>query len=78
MMIRHRGAVPRVHPTAFVARRAALVGDVRIGPRVRITYGAVIDAEGSYVEVGEACVISEYAVLRATRGRCDGAAGRGR
>jgi carbonic anhydrase/acetyltransferase-like protein (isoleucine patch superfamily) len=65
-MIRHRGAEPRVHPTAFVAHSAALVGDVRIGPRVRVMYGAVVDAEGSHVEVSEACIISENAVLRAT------------
>jgi carbonic anhydrase/acetyltransferase-like protein (isoleucine patch superfamily) len=29
-------------------------------------YGAVLDAEGSSVEIGEACVIAENAVLRAT------------
>jgi carbonic anhydrase/acetyltransferase-like protein (isoleucine patch superfamily) len=31
-----------------------------------VLYGAVLDAEGSSVEIGEACVISEHAVLRAT------------
>jgi carbonic anhydrase/acetyltransferase-like protein (isoleucine patch superfamily) len=29
-------------------------------------YGAVLDAEGAHIEVGEACVIGEHAVLRAT------------
>jgi carbonic anhydrase/acetyltransferase-like protein (isoleucine patch superfamily) len=66
MLIRHRGAEPRIDPTAYVAPNATLVGDVRIGPRVRVMYGAVLDAEGAYVEVGEACVIGEHAVLRAT------------
>jgi carbonic anhydrase/acetyltransferase-like protein (isoleucine patch superfamily) len=66
MLIRHRGIEPTVDPTAFVAPTATLVGDVRIGPRVRVMYGAVLDAEGSYVEIGEASVISEQAVLRAT------------
>jgi len=55
-----------VHPSAWVAPTATLVGDVRVGPRVRILYGAVLDAEGAYVEIGEASVISENAVLRAT------------
>lgn len=66
MLIRHRGIEPTVDPSAFVAPTATLVGDVRVGPRARVMYGAVLDAEGSYVEVGEACVISEQAVLRAT------------
>jgi carbonic anhydrase/acetyltransferase-like protein (isoleucine patch superfamily) len=66
MMIRHRGHAPSVDPTAYIAPTATLVGDVRIGPRVRVMYGAVLDAEGSTVEVGEASVISENAVLRAT------------
>ncbi len=66
MLIRHRDRVPQVDPSAYVAPNATLVGDVRIGPRVRVMYGAVLDAEGAQIEVGEACVIAEHAVLRAT------------
>ncbi|UQI45932.1 acyltransferase [Streptomyces sp. HU2014] len=62
--IRHRGHEPQVHPTAYVAPTATLVGDVRVGPRARVMYGAVLDAEGSRIEVGEAAVICENAVLR--------------
>lgn len=64
--IRHRGHVPQVHPTAYVAPTATLVGDVRVGPRARVMYGAVLDAEGSRIEIGEAAVICENAVLRAS------------
>jgi carbonic anhydrase/acetyltransferase-like protein (isoleucine patch superfamily) len=64
--IRHRGHEPQVHPTAYVAPTATLVGDVRVGPRARVMYGAVLDAEGSRIEVGEAAVICENAVLRAS------------
>jgi carbonic anhydrase/acetyltransferase-like protein (isoleucine patch superfamily) len=66
MLIRHRGAEPAIDPSAWVAPNATLVGDVRIGPRARIGYGAVLDAEGAHVEIGEACVVAEHAVLRAT------------
>ncbi|GAA2925111.1 hypothetical protein GCM10020221_21350 [Streptomyces thioluteus] len=62
--IRHRGHEPQVHPTAYVAPTATLVGDVRVGPRARVMYGAVLDAEGSRIEVGEAALICENAVLR--------------
>ncbi|HEY3009145.1 MAG TPA: gamma carbonic anhydrase family protein [Micromonosporaceae bacterium] len=66
MLIRHRGAEPTVDRTAWVAPTATLVGDVRIGPRTRILYGAVLDAEGAHIEIGQACVVGEHAVLRAT------------
>jgi carbonic anhydrase/acetyltransferase-like protein (isoleucine patch superfamily) len=66
VLIKHRGVAPAVHPSAYVAPNATLVGDVRVGPRARIMYGAVLDAEGAYVELGEACVVAENAVLRAT------------
>lgn len=66
IQIKHRGHAPRIDPTAYVAPTATLVGDVRIGPRARVMYGAVLDAEASRIEVGEASVICENAVLRAS------------
>ena len=66
MFVKHRGFEPSVDPSAFVAPTAALVGRVRVGPRSRIMYGAVLDSEASNVEVGECTVICENAVLRAT------------
>lgn len=65
-MIRHREQEPYVSPTAFVAPTSVLAGAVRIGARARIMYGAVLDSEGSRVEVGETTVICENAVLRAS------------
>src|SRR5256884_9485348 len=64
MLIRHRGQAPVVDPSAFVAPNATLVGDVRIGPRARVLYGAVLDAEGASIDVAADCGISEHAVLR--------------
>jgi carbonic anhydrase/acetyltransferase-like protein (isoleucine patch superfamily) len=66
MLVRHRGAEPQVDPTACVAPNATLVGDVRVGPHARVMYGAVLDAEGATVEIGECTIVSEHAVLRAT------------
>jgi carbonic anhydrase/acetyltransferase-like protein (isoleucine patch superfamily) len=66
MLLRHRGREPVVDPSAFVAPTATLVGDVRVGPRARVMYGAVLDAEAARVEVGECAIVCEHAVLRAT------------
>jgi carbonic anhydrase/acetyltransferase-like protein (isoleucine patch superfamily) len=64
MLIRHRGYEPIIESTAYVAPTATLVGQVRIGPRARVMYGAVLDAEESSIEVGECSVICENAVVR--------------
>ncbi len=49
-----------------MAPNATLVGDVRVGPGARVMYGAVLDAEGSTVDIGESVIVAEHAVLRAT------------
>lgn len=66
MLVEHRGAVPQVHPSAYVAPTAVVCGDVRVGPHCRVLFGAVLSAEGGRVELGEHCIIMENAVLRGT------------
>ncbi|WAL67429.1 acyltransferase [Amycolatopsis cynarae] len=66
MLVKHRGAMPSIDPTAYVAPNATLVGAVRVGPHARVMYGAVLDAEGARIEVGTTAVVAEHAVLRAT------------
>jgi hypothetical protein len=45
LLIEHRGALPRIHPSAYVAPNATLSGDVFVGADSSILYGAVITAE---------------------------------
>jgi carbonic anhydrase/acetyltransferase-like protein (isoleucine patch superfamily) len=66
MLVRHRGLEPAVDASAYVAPTAVLVGNVRIGPNCRILYGAVLDSEGSHVEIGPTTIVAENAVIRAT------------
>jgi carbonic anhydrase/acetyltransferase-like protein (isoleucine patch superfamily) len=66
MLIRHRGFEPSVESSVFIAPTAVLVGRIQVGPRSRIMYGAILDSEGSKVEIGECTIICENAVLRAT------------
>jgi carbonic anhydrase/acetyltransferase-like protein (isoleucine patch superfamily) len=44
VLVEHRGAVPQVHPAAYVAPTAVLCGDVRVGPHCRVLFGAVLSA----------------------------------
>jgi gamma-carbonic anhydrase len=64
MLVEHRGQVPTVDPTAYVAPTAVLCGDVRLGPHARVLFGAVLSAEDGLVEIGARCVVMENALLR--------------
>jgi carbonic anhydrase/acetyltransferase-like protein (isoleucine patch superfamily) len=64
MLVEHRGKVPHVDPSAYVAPTAVLCGDVRVGPESRVLFGAVASAEDGLVEIGARCVVMENALLR--------------
>jgi gamma-carbonic anhydrase len=68
MLIEHRGNLPTVDPSAYVAPTAVLCGDVRIGPDARILFGAVVSGEDDHVEIGARCVVMENAVVRGREG----------
>ena len=63
-MIEHRGASPRIDPTAYVAPSAVISGDVTIGADARLLHGAVITAEDGSVSIGARVVVMENALVR--------------
>jgi gamma-carbonic anhydrase len=64
MLIEHRGGVPQVHPSAYVAPTAVLCGAVLIGPDARVLFGAVLTAEDGQISVGARSIVMENAVIR--------------
>jgi gamma-carbonic anhydrase len=64
MLIEHRGNVPAVERSAYVAPTAVLCGDVRVGAESRVLFGAVLSAEDGSVEIGARCVVMENALVR--------------
>jgi carbonic anhydrase/acetyltransferase-like protein (isoleucine patch superfamily) len=67
LIIEHLGHRPRVDPSAYIAPTAVLCGDVIVGPRCRVLFGAVLTAEGGPVQLGEQCIVMENAVLRGSK-----------
>lgn len=57
------GKRPRVHPDAFVAPTAVLIGDVEIGPNASVWFGAVLRADQARVVVGAGSNVQDNAVL---------------
>lgn len=68
MLIEHQSKRPNVDPTAYVASTAVICGDVTIGPRTHISFGAVIEAHDAPVRIGAQCVVRENLNIRSTSG----------
>lgn len=68
VLIEHRGSVPEVDPSAYIAPTAVLCGAVRVGPQARVLFGAVLTAEDGEVSVGARTVVMENALVRGRSG----------
>lgn len=60
--------IPQIHPSAFIAPTATIVGDVRIEAGASVWYGAVVRGDTSYAVIGEGANIQDNAVVH---GRAD-------
>jgi carbonic anhydrase/acetyltransferase-like protein (isoleucine patch superfamily) len=65
VIITHGGRTPRIHPTAFVAPTAVLIGNVEIGEEASIWFGAVLrgDHPEHGIRVGARSSIQDNCVL---------------
>jgi len=63
MFIEYNGKVPTVHPTAFVAPTAVLIGDVEIGEKASIWFGVVIRGDNGPIRIGARSNVQDNAVI---------------
>lgn len=57
------GASPNVHPTAWVAPTATLVGDVTVEANASVWYGAVLRADFGSIVIGAGANVQDNSVL---------------
>ena len=57
------GEGPEIHPTAWIAPDAQVIGRVRIGPRASVWFGAVLRGDNEWIEVDEGTNIQELSML---------------
>jgi carbonic anhydrase/acetyltransferase-like protein (isoleucine patch superfamily) len=62
------GKRPRVHPDAYIAPTAVLIGDVRIAAGATVWFGAVLRGDESYIEVGEGSNVQDGCVVHCSEG----------
>jgi carbonic anhydrase/acetyltransferase-like protein (isoleucine patch superfamily) len=57
------GVAPTIGEGVFLAPTAVLAGDVRVGDRANIWFGAVLRGDSSYIEIGEETSVQDNAVI---------------
>ncbi len=60
---RHLGRAPETSGSIFIAASATVVGDVVLGPRTSVFYGAVLRGDINVIWVGEGTNIQDNAVV---------------
>jgi carbonic anhydrase/acetyltransferase-like protein (isoleucine patch superfamily) len=62
-MARYLDAAPSIHPTAFIAPGAVIVGDVEIGEEASVWYGAVLRADINRIRIGPRSNVQDGSVV---------------
>lgn len=63
LILPHKGKRPQIHPTAWIAPNATIIGDVRIGPYASVYYGCVLRADVNTITIGARTNIQDNSVL---------------
>jgi carbonic anhydrase/acetyltransferase-like protein (isoleucine patch superfamily) len=65
------GRSPNVHPTAWIAPTAVLIGDVRVAADASIWFGVVLRADFGAIVVGCGANVQDNSVVHTGRETCD-------
>ena len=63
MILPYRGARPAIHPTAFVAPGADVIGRVRLAQHASVWFGCVLRGDVNRIDIGEATNIQDGSIL---------------
>src|ERR1700682_441724 len=64
-----RGIYPQIHPTAFVADSAQVIGDVHVGDQASIWFGTVARGDMFYIRIGARSNVQDNCVLHTRTGQ---------
>jgi carbonic anhydrase/acetyltransferase-like protein (isoleucine patch superfamily) len=62
------GVAPTIGEDVWLAPTAVLIGDVRIGDRANVWFGAVLRGDYSHIEVGSGSSIQDGAIIHCAEG----------
>ena len=62
-IITYQGKTPKIHPTAFIAPGARIIGDVEIGPNSSIWYNCVLRGDVNSIRIGARTNVQDGTVI---------------
>ena len=68
MIIPFDNKSPLIHPTAFVAENAMVIGDVEIGEDSSVWFGSVIRGDVNYIRIGARTNIQDHTIVHVNTG----------
>ena len=63
-----RGVQPQIHPTAFIADGAHVIGDVHIGEQSSIWFNTVVRGDMFYIRIGDRTNVQDNCVIHTRTG----------
>jgi carbonic anhydrase/acetyltransferase-like protein (isoleucine patch superfamily) len=63
-----KGRLPRVHPTAFVAPTASLIGDVTLHEHASVWFGTVLRGDMDRIEIGARSNVQDNSTIHTDEG----------
>jgi gamma-carbonic anhydrase len=63
-----RGTHPQIHPSAFIADSAQVIGDVHVGEQASIWFGTVVRGDMFYIRIGDRTNVQDNCVLHTRTG----------
>ncbi len=68
IILPYKGNLPKIHPTAFVAPGAVVIGDVEIGAESSVWFGCVLRGDVNHIRIGERSNIQDGCVIHVASG----------
>lgn len=67
VILPYKGITPTIHPEAFIAPGAVVIGDVHIGKDTNVWFGCVIRGDVNTIRIGERTNIQDGTIIHVTR-----------
>jgi len=65
MILEFKGKAPEIHESSYVAPNSTLIGNLTVGEKCMVLFGAVVRADMNSISIGPKCCIQENAVVHA-------------
>jgi carbonic anhydrase/acetyltransferase-like protein (isoleucine patch superfamily) len=67
MIIEHKGVVPQIDASVFIAPSACVIGDVQIGEKSSLWFNVIVRGDVNFIRIGRRSNIQDGSVIHVTR-----------